>query len=120
VTGDQALRELLDVSEDVVAAVILDEKGEPTAATVDDDRARAAAGIVGGMLAYGDALRGEASLQRLEAFTPDGSIFVLREGKRAVAAATGPDPVAGLVLHDLRSMLRKLSGRTRERARAAS
>lgn len=119
-TGDQALRELLDVSEDVVGAVILDREGEPSAATVDDEHARAAAEIAGGMLAYADALRAEASLQRLEAVMSDGSLFVLREGNRAVVAATGPDPVAGLVLHDLRATLRKLGSRGRARANAAS
>ena len=108
------------MSEDVVAAVILDRKGEPSAATVDDDRANAVAEIAGGMLAYGDALRGEASIQRLEALTPGGSIFVLREGNRVVVAATGTDPVTGLVLHDLRSTLRKLGSRGRARANAAS
>ena len=119
-TGDQALRELLDVSEDVVAAVILDRKGEAAAATVGEDVARSAAEIVGGMLAYADALRAEASLERLEAVTSEGCVFVVREDARAIVAATGPDPVAGLVYHDLRVALRKLRSRTRKKANAAS
>ena len=119
-TGDQALRELLDVSEDVVAAVILDRESEPTAATVSQDAANAAAEIAGGMLAYADALRSEASVDRLQAVTPDGSVFLVREGPRTIVAATEPDPVAGLVYHDLRATLRKLGRRTRERASAAS
>ena len=119
-TGDQALRELLDVSEDVVAAVILDRKGELTAGTVSDDAARAAAEIVGRMLAYADALRTGASVERLEAVTPDGCVFVVREGGRTAVAATGPDSVAGLVYHDLRATLRRVGGRTKEKASAAS
>jgi hypothetical protein len=120
VTGDQALRELLEVSEDIVAALILDRKGEPAAATVDDDRARTAAEIAGGMLAYMDALRTGASVERLVAVTPDASLFLVRDGDRAAVAATGPDPVAGLVYHDLRATLRKLGRRTKEKAGATA
>jgi predicted regulator of Ras-like GTPase activity (Roadblock/LC7/MglB family) len=119
-TGDQALRELMDVSEDVVAAVILDRNGEPAAATVDEEAARRAAGIAGSMLAHADALRTGASVERLEAVTPEGSVFVVREDGRTAVAATGPDPVAGLVYHDLRATLRKLGRRTKEKASVAS
>ncbi len=119
-TGDQALRELLDVSEDVLAAVILDAEGEPLAASVEDGEARSAAEIAAAMLAYADTLRTETTARRIEAATSDGSIFVVREGNRAVVGATGPDPVAGLVLHDLRTALKKAGGRTREKANASS
>jgi predicted regulator of Ras-like GTPase activity (Roadblock/LC7/MglB family) len=120
VTGDQALAELLDVSEDVVAAVILDAEGRPSAATVGEPEATRAAGIAAAMLAYGDALRTGVSAARLEAVTADGSVFVLREGRAAIVAATGPDPVAGLVLHDLRTTLRKAGRRAKARASASS
>ena len=119
-TGDQALAELLDVSEDVVAAVILDADGRPKAATVGEDRAAKAAEIAAAMLAYGDALRTGASAQRLEAVTADGTVFVLRQGKAAIVAVTGRDPVAGLVLHDLRTTLRNVGRRTKAKARASS
>ena len=119
-TGDQALRELLDISEDLGGAVLFDSDGGPLAATVSDDEARAAAEIAGAMLAYADALRAEVSVSRLEAVTPAGSVFVVREDGRALVAATGPDPVAGLVYHDLRTALRKVRGRARGRANASS
>ena len=119
-TGDQALAELLDVSEDVVAAVILDVEGRPRAATVGDDEAAKAAEIAAAMLAYGDALRTGVSAARLEAVTADGTVFALREGSAAVVATTGRDPVAGLVLHDLRTTLRKLGRRRKARVNASS
>ena len=119
-TGDQALTELLDVSEDVVAAVILDSEGKPVAATVGEEEARSAAEIAVAMLAYADALRTEATAGRLEAVTADGHVFVLRADAGTIVAATGRDPVAGLVLHDLRATLRKLRRRSRQRANAAS
>ena len=119
-TGDQALAELLDVSEDVIAAVILDADGRPKAATVGDAEAAKAAEIAAAMLAYGDALRSRVSAARLEAVTADGNVFALREGGAAIVAATGRDSVAGLVLHDLRTTLRKLGRRTRAKANAPS
>jgi hypothetical protein len=121
VTGDQALAELLDVSEDVVAAVMLDAEGRAVAATVEGETGQAAAEIASSMLAYADALRTGASAARLEAVTAEGCVFVVRDGNRAIVAATGRDPVAGLVYHDLRAALRKLGRRrTREKASASS
>ena len=119
-TGEQALAELLDVSEDVVAAVIFDAEGQPSAATVDDRDAQRAAEIAAAMLAYAAALRTGASPTRLESVTADGSVFVLREDAGAIVAVTGRDPVAGLVLHDLRTTLGKLRRRTKAKASASS
>ena len=119
-TGDQALVELLDVSEDVVAAVILDSEGRPKAATVGDAEAAKAAEIAAAMLAYGDALRSGVSTARLEAVTADGNVFALREGSAAIVAATGRDSIAGLVLHDLRTTLRKVGRHAKAKANAPS
>ncbi|HEU6444060.1 MAG TPA: hypothetical protein VFL61_03280 [Gaiellaceae bacterium] len=118
-TGDQALAELLDVSEDVVAAVILDAEGRPVAAGVSDEDAHRVAEIALATLAYADALRTGPEATRIQAVTAEGSVFVVRAEAGAVVAATGRDPVAGLVYHDLRATLRKL-GRRRQKARAAS
>jgi predicted regulator of Ras-like GTPase activity (Roadblock/LC7/MglB family) len=120
VTGDQALAELLDVSEDVIAAVILDAEGRPKAATVGEAEAAKAAEIAAAMLAYGDALRTGVSAARLEAVTADGTVFALRDGSVAIVVSTGRDPVAGLVLHDLRTTLRKVGRRTKAKANASS
>jgi predicted regulator of Ras-like GTPase activity (Roadblock/LC7/MglB family) len=120
VTGDQALRELLDVSEDVVGALVLDSDGELLAATLPDGEARRAASTARAMLAHAEALRTGGAVRRLEAATADGSVFAVRDAGRVAVAATGPEPVAGLVYHDLRACLGKLRRRPRARARAAS
>jgi predicted regulator of Ras-like GTPase activity (Roadblock/LC7/MglB family) len=120
VTGVQALQELMDVSEDIVSAVLLSSEGEPIAATVGEDEGQAAAEIASAMLAYADALRSQASCERLESVTADGRVFIVRDKDRAVVGATGSDAVAGLVLHDLRTVLRKTRSRTRARASASS
>jgi predicted regulator of Ras-like GTPase activity (Roadblock/LC7/MglB family) len=119
-TGDQALQELLDVSEDIFAAVIFDGEGNPVAATVSDEEAQSAAETASAMLAYANALRSDASVTRLEATAAEGSVFVVSQETGAIVAATGRDAVTGLVYHDLRATLRKLGTRTRKQANAAS
>ena len=85
-----------------------------------DAEAAKVAEIAAAMLAYGDALRTGVSAARLEAVTADGNVFALRERSAAIVAATGRDPVAGLVLHDLRTTLRKVGRRTKAKANAPS
>jgi hypothetical protein len=43
---------------------------------------------------------------QLEVSTHDGSVFVVRDGARRIAATTGRDPTVGLVFYDLKSALR--------------
>ena len=38
----------------------------------------------------------------------DGSVFVVRDGKRLIVATTAPEPTVGLVFYDLKSTLREL------------
>ena len=106
-TPAEALRELLEVSEDVVAAAIFARDGAISAATGDDARARAVVDAAGAMLVYADALRRDASTARLEALTTEGGVFVLRDGDRAVVGVTGPDPAPAVVHHDLRECLHR-------------
>ncbi len=45
-------------------------------------------------------------MTQLEASTHEGSVFVVCDGPRRIAATTGPDPTVGLVFYDLKSCLR--------------
>jgi predicted regulator of Ras-like GTPase activity (Roadblock/LC7/MglB family) len=101
------LTELLAVSEDVTAAVIFDRDGAIVSATIADDAAREVADVAASMLSYAGAIRTGASVERVEAVAPEGGVYVLREGDRAVVGVTGPDPSAALVRHDLRECLRR-------------
>jgi hypothetical protein len=62
-------------------------------------------------------------LAQLEAATLEGSVFLVLDGERAVAAATKTEPTVGLVFYDLKSCLRALTapgdedGKPRPRAR---
>jgi hypothetical protein len=49
---------------------------------------------------------GGGDVTQLEASTHDGSVFVVRDGARRIAATTISEPTVGLVFYDLKSCLR--------------
>jgi predicted regulator of Ras-like GTPase activity (Roadblock/LC7/MglB family) len=117
--ADEALEELLRVSEDIRAAVVFDRGGEPIAATMLDEDARELAALGDAMLAYADSLRDTPAVRQLEALTPDGGVYVVRNGERAVVAIAAPGSLVGLVQHDLRTLLGSLT-RPRRKAKASA
>jgi hypothetical protein len=60
---------------------------------------------------------GERSVTQLEASTQEGSVFVVRDGDRLIAATTGPSPTVGLVFYDLKSCLRGAGEETKPAAK---
>jgi hypothetical protein len=115
VDADEALDRLLAVSEEVHAAVVFERSGEAIAATVPGDDAADIAGLGDAMLVYADSLRPSAQVRRVQAVTPEGDVYVVRDDERAVVAVARPGSLAGLVLHDLRTLLRSLSRQRRRR-----
>lgn len=102
-----ALRDLTEISSQIEAAVLVTSGGQTLASTLDDDGAterlsRAVRSLV--EATAGPA--GERELVQLEAATSGGSLFVVRDDERIVAAVTKPEPTAGLVFFDLKSCLR--------------
>ncbi len=53
---------------------------------------------------------------QLEAATVNGSVFVVRDGGRLIAATTTPEPTVGLVFYDLKTCLRSVEAPRRESA----
>ncbi|MGZ4394350.1 MAG: hypothetical protein ACXVZ2_03175 [Gaiellaceae bacterium] len=99
----QALADLTEISTLIKAAALFRADGSVDASTLADgtrfvEAARA-------LLSAADGVRAEPLVQ-LEAATADGSVFVVRDGERLVAAVTGPEPTVGLVFYDLKSCLR--------------
>jgi len=108
--ADAALAQLLQVSDDVRAAVIF-ERGEALGSNLPEDEAAEIAARAEAMLAYAETLRKGAAVKQLVAVTPDGDVYVVRRDVRAVVAITAPESLAGLVQHDLRTLLDNLSRR---------
>jgi hypothetical protein len=133
--ANEALEQLLEVSEDIRAAVVFERatlrvlgsraaarsaaRAQPIAATMLDEDAQELAALGDAMLAYTDTLRDAAAVRQLEAVTPEGGVYVVRNGDRAVVAIAAPGSLVGLVQHDLRTLLGSLS-RPRRRAKAGA
>ena len=110
----QALADLTEISSQVLTAVILDGDGGVVACTTDDaGRATSLAAAASKLLAAAHKTRhglGPGALTQLEAATLDGSVFVVCESGRTIAATTTAEPTVGLVFYDLKSALRSARG----------
>ncbi len=106
--AEQALADLTEISSQIQAAVLFDESGAVHGSTLGDEAAAGAlAAAAAQLLARVDALAPDAAgVTQLEAATGDGSVFVVRDGARRIAATTAPTPTVGLVFYDLKSCLR--------------
>jgi len=117
--AQQALADLTEISSQVEAAVVFDDKGKVVGSTLLSGDALAQS--VADLLAAADAVRtGDSPLTQLEIATGDGSVFVVRDGKLTIAATTGPEPTVGLVFYDLKSALRSAKPKPRPRAKPAA
>ena len=106
--AQQALADLTEISSQIEAAVLFDDQGGVAGSTLaGDEAARALATAAGRLLEEAAALHpGGGEVTQLEASTQEGSVFVVRDGERRIAATTGPSPTVGLVFYDLKSCLR--------------
>ena len=104
----QALADLTEISSQIDGAVMLDEQGSVMASTIaDSERASRLAEAARTLLSTAEQVESRPqALVQLEAATLDGSVFVVRDEGRAVAATTTPEPTVGLVFYDLKSCLR--------------
>ena len=101
--ADQALADLTEISSQVEAAALFDARGQVAASTLPD--AEPFVRAVQDLLAAAGEAGGRAVAQ-LEAATPAGSVFVVREGDEYIAATTHPEPTVALVFYDLKTALR--------------
>ena len=114
--AQQALADLTEISSQIEAAVVFDDKGKVVGSTLADGDALAKGAAE--LLAAADELKtGDSTLTQLEIATGDGSLFVVREGKTTIAATTAPEPTVGLVFYDLKSALRSVKPKPRTRAK---
>ena len=105
----QALADLTEVSSQIRGAVIVEGEGALVASTYGDERGERVAAAAAALLAAAEEMpreAGRADLMQLEAATDGGSVFVLRDGTRAIAATTVRNPTTGLVFYDLKTALR--------------
>jgi len=103
----QALADLTEISSQIESAALFGEDGEVGASTfADEERAQAFARAARELLDAAAGLRSSASPNQVEIATAEGSVFVVRDDGRLIAATTTPEPTVGLVFYDLKSCLR--------------
>jgi predicted regulator of Ras-like GTPase activity (Roadblock/LC7/MglB family) len=106
----QALADLTEISSQIESAVAFDRTGTVVASTVDDDRAARLASTALELLRAAEEQDADGKeLAQLDVALQDGSVFVVRDGERLIAATTSAEPTAGLVFYDLKSCLRTMT-----------
>jgi predicted regulator of Ras-like GTPase activity (Roadblock/LC7/MglB family) len=107
-----ALERLREISSQVRTAVIFERGGKVIGSTLaDDGRAREVADEAEALLTEAEQRRDAAvdgEFAQLEVAVQAGSVFVVRDGNRLIAATTPPGTTVGLVFYDLKSCLRDL------------
>ena len=107
--AEAALNDLLEISSQVETAVIVGAEGEIEAASIRDETRARELGRAARELLDVAAEYAPGDLRQVEVATREGSVFVVREGDRAVAATTARSPTAGLVFYDLKTCLRAIA-----------
>ena len=100
-----ALAHLTEISTQIQAAVVFDREGTVLGSIVDDERAGRLAAKALELFRAAEE-HGRQELVQLDAAVADGTVFVVRDADRLIAATTGPEPTVGLVFYDLKTCLR--------------
>jgi predicted regulator of Ras-like GTPase activity (Roadblock/LC7/MglB family) len=101
--AEQAIADLTEISPQVKEVAVVGADGAVTGSNVTPERAAAIADAATRLLAAAGA-----EIAQLEAATASGSVFVVRDGTRVIAATTSPEPTVGLVFYDLKTCLRSI------------
>jgi len=117
--AETALAELTEISSQVEAAVLFNRDGAVATSTLSDEAAARLASSARALLEAAEQMR-KGELAQLEAATAEGSLFVVRDGNRLIAATAGPEPTAGLVFYDLKSALRRAAERKKPKRAESS
>ena len=106
----RALADLTEVSSQVRGAVIVDAEGAAVASTFPAETSeRVGSAAVTLLRAAREMPResGRAELTQLEAVLPRVSVFVVHDGKPAIAAITERNSTTGLIFYDRKTALRR-------------
>ena len=103
----QAIADLTEISPQVRAVAVAAADGSLVGSNLGDETA--ATRLLEGARRLADTAEEiRPGLSQLEAATVSGSVFVVRDGERLIAATTTPEPTVGLVFYDLKTCLRSI------------
>ena len=106
VDAAQAIAELTEISPQVQQVVVIAADGSIVGSNVDPSASGKLAAGARELIDTAEELRPDVS--QLEVATTSGSVFVVRDGDRLIAATTTPEPTVGLVFYDLKTCLRSI------------
>jgi predicted regulator of Ras-like GTPase activity (Roadblock/LC7/MglB family) len=106
VDAAQAIADLTEISPQVQRVVVIGADGSLVGANVGDAGAQRLADGARALVEAAEELR--PGVSQLEAATVAGSVFVVRDGERLIAATTTPEPTVGLVFYDLKTCVRSI------------
>jgi len=104
--ASQAIADLTEISPQVRSVAVIEADGSLSGSNVADEAAQRLADGAKRLVEAAEELR--PGLAQLEAATVQGSVFVVRDGDRLIAATTTPEPTVGLVFYDLKTCLRSI------------
>ena len=107
----QALDDLMEISAQVDAALLLRADGTVEESTIaDESRSERVGAAVRRLVAAASEAETGPPLTHVELVTSQGCVFLVRDrdAGRAVVGVTRPSPTVGLVLYDLRTCLRNV------------
>lgn len=108
---DLPLRYLLELSTDIRSVLLMGEDGALLAAAPGSPSARVvAAGRELVREARELSANGRAASVELDISVERGAVFLVGGGGRALVCVTGPFSLPGLILHDMRVVLKDLRG----------
>ena len=102
----QAIGDLTEISPQVKRVAVIEADGTLSGSNVGEQSAQRLADGARALVAAAEELR--PGVAQLEAATVTGSVFVVRDGERMIAATTSPEPTVGLVFYDLKTCLRSI------------
>jgi predicted regulator of Ras-like GTPase activity (Roadblock/LC7/MglB family) len=111
VDAPASLAALLELSTQVVEAVVAGPGGVEAASPDDAERAGVLAAAGAALLDAATPVRpGSPAVERVVVETETATVIVVRDGARSIVVTTVPEPTVGLVVYDLRSALRRIGG----------
>jgi predicted regulator of Ras-like GTPase activity (Roadblock/LC7/MglB family) len=108
VEPSEALAELMHLSSQIEDVAIVGGSGFVLAASGAPERGEQLARVATELLAAAADVRPSVDVSRIEISLGATSVFVVAEGGRLAVATTVAEPIAGLVVYDLRTALRRL------------
>lgn len=102
----QAIADLTEISPQVQDVVVVAGDGTLQGSNAGEHRAAHLAEAAQRLLQEAQSL--QPNVAQLEAATVQGSVFVVRDAGRLIAATTTPEPTVGLVFYDLKTCLRSV------------